>query len=172
MSFSLVPDYSFCRVTDILPDFLKSQGIRFLMMDLDNTIAPYGQNMLSENVLRWAEAVVESGVELYFVSNSKKYGRVEHFADSLKNIGYIKAAGKPSPKGVLAAMSAAGRTKKESALVGDQVFTDVLAANNGSVTSICVKPIKFTNPFLAIRYFFEIPFRAMCKNKMERIAHE
>ena len=53
------------------------------------------------------------------------------------------------------------------ALVGDQIYTDTIAANLAEVTSLLVYPIKFTNIFLRIRYWAEIPFRALCKNKME-----
>jgi len=63
-------------------------------------------------------------------------------------------------------MKIAGFSSDVSALAGDQVFTDTLAANLAGVVSISVRPRRFTNPLLKLRYFIELPFRAMCKNKM------
>jgi hypothetical protein len=72
---------------------------------------------------------------------------------------------KPSPKSLLQAMETAGFGADVSALAGDQIMTDALAANRAGIVSIIVRPRRFTNPFLALRYYIEVPFRAMCKNK-------
>jgi len=164
MSFSPVPDFSFRDVTGITPDFLNQLGIKFLMLDMDNTIAAYGTRAPSVEVAQWVTEIKKSGVELYIVSNSIRKGRAEEFARIL-DIGFIKGARKPSPKGIRKAMSETGFDTHESSLVGDQVYTDVLAANRAGVVSIVVRPIRFSNPTLAIRYAMELPFRALCKNK-------
>ena len=165
MSFSLIPQYSFRDITDITPDFLGSRGIKFLMLDLDNTIADYSESKPSKNVARWTKDVIGSGIELTIISNSVRKGRVEAFADSL-GIGFVMRARKPSPKSVLQAIDAANHTACESALVGDQVFTDTIAANRAGIMSIIVRPRSFTNIFLALRYAIELPARALCRNKM------
>ena len=165
MSFSPVPQYSFRELTDISPEFLKKLGIKFLMLDLDNTIAAYSEHSPADSVSRWSMEIKDSGIELAVVSNSVREGRVEAFAEALK-INYIKGASKPSPKVVVQKMGESGFTPDNSALVGDQVYTDVLAANRAGVTSIIVYPRRFTNPFLAIRYVLELPFRAMCRNRI------
>ena len=159
MSFSLVANQSFKKLTDITPEHIKSRNISFLMLDLDNTIAPYGALKPDDSVLNWIKDIKNSGIELFIVSNSKRPDRVESFARQMQ-IGYIKNACKPSVKGIQKAMKMCGKTPDESALCGDQTFTDVLGANRAGITSFLVHPIKFTNPFLAVRYFFELPFRA------------
>jgi len=171
MSFSPVPDFSFRDVTGIKPDFLSQLGIRFLMLDMDNTIAAYGTRSPTEEVLQWVAEIKKSGVKLYLVSNSIRKGRAEEFAGIL-DIGFIKGARKPSPKGVRKAMSETGFDAHESSLVGDQAYTDVLAANRAGVVSIAVRPIRFSNPALALRYALELPFRALCKNKRNGKKHE
>ncbi|MDR1217697.1 MAG: YqeG family HAD IIIA-type phosphatase [Oscillospiraceae bacterium] len=160
MSFSPVPAYSFEALTDIPADFLRSIGVTFLMLDLDNTIAPYSSDKPDDGVLRWADALRAGGISLFIVSNSRKRGRAERFAESLR-VGYINAARKPSPAGVLAAIRNCGAAPGSSALVGDQIYTDTLAANRAGVTSILVKPIRLSNAFLAARYGLEAPFRAL-----------
>ena len=76
-------------------------------------------------------------------------------------IGAILIEGnKPSPAGVIEAMSEACFKAEESAFAGDQIFTDTLAANLSGVVSIAVRPLCFSNPFIALRYGLEAPFRA------------
>ena len=160
-----MPQYSFRDVTDVSPDFLNKAGIKFFMLDLDNTIAAYDESSFSDDVALWAAGIKESGIRLFIISNSLRKNRVKAFAQSL-GVSYIMGARKPSPKGLLRAIASANASVGESALVGDQVFTDVLAASRTGVISIVVRPRRFTNLFLALRYAMEVPFRAMCKNKM------
>jgi len=164
MSFSPVPRYSFRELTDVSTEFLTSLGIKLLMLDLDNTVAAYSEHSPTDSIAKWAAAIMGSGIKLVIVSNSIREGRVDAFAEALR-ITFIKGASKPSPKGVVKLMEELGFNPDESALVGDQIYTDTLAANRAGVVSIIVKPRRFTNPFLALRYALEAPFRAMCRNK-------
>jgi len=165
MRFSLIPQYSFREITDLTTDFLAQLGIKFLMLDLDNTIAAYDEHVLSDNIVKWITALQENGITLFIISNSKRRQRVESHSLSI-GAGFIMESYKPSPKSLLKAMEVSGFTPDTSALAGDQILTDTLAANRAGVISLIVRPKRFTNPFLAIRYFIEIPFRALCKNKM------
>lgn len=163
MRFLLVPQFSFRSVTEISPDFLSRLGVGFLMLDLDNTIAAYSEPIPADDVVKWSSDMAACGVKLFIISNSRRTGRVEVFAESL-NIGFMKAARKPSPYGMLRAMKDAGYKKNESALIGDQVYTDALAANRAGIVSIVVRPRSLKNPFLALRYALETPFRALVRN--------
>ena len=162
MSFSPVPRFSFHRITEIPPCFANGLGVSFIMLDLDNTIATYNEHAPSDDVRKWADEMAASGVELFIVSNSRREKRVKAFAEAL-NIGFIKAARKPSPEGLLCAMKTAGYGVGESAFIGDQVYTDALAANRAGIISIIVRPRSLKNPFLALRYALESPFRAARK---------
>jgi len=164
MSFPLVPQYSFRNITDVSPAFLDRLGIKFLMIDMDNTIASYGQRLPSDDVKRWAAEMKDFGVELFIVSNSSNKSRVERFAETF-GIGFIMRAFKPSPRGLLRAMATSGYSADQSSLIGDQVFTDALSANLAGVVSMVVRPLRIKNPLLALRYALEIPFRAFCKNR-------
>jgi len=165
MIYNAVPRYSFRDITDITPDFLTTRGIRFLMLDLDNTVAAYSEHSPAKEVALWTAEMKNNGIELYFISNSIRKKRVDSFAEAL-GIGFIKGASKPSPNGLLQTMDTTGFLHGESAFAGDQVFTDTLAANRAGIVSIIVRPRRFTNPFLALRYGIEAPFRALCKSKM------
>ena len=158
MSFSPLPGFSFRSLTEVTPDFLIAHGIKFLMLDLDNTLAPYGELQPTQAVIKWVNSIKTAGITLFFISNSKKPTRVEVFSHSL-GIEYLKEARKPSPTKLLHAISKSGYDKCEAALVGDQIYTDVLAANRAGVISIIVKPISLKNPLLALRFACESPFR-------------
>jgi len=162
--FSLIPNYSFRCITDVSTDFLEQLGVKFLMLDLDNTIAAYDEHVLSDEISGWITDVKNSGVELFVISNSTREKRVSSHSE-LIGAGFIMQSGKPSPKGLHEAMEKAGYNPDVSALAGDQILTDTLAANRAGVVSIIVRPRRFTNPFLALRYYAEVPFRMMCKNK-------
>ena len=156
MSFSLFPDRKFQDVSSITPEDLRALGVSLLILDVDNTIAPYKTLTLETSVVEWASRMKPAGVSLYIVYN--KGERPEAFA-SLLGVPYIKHAGKPNPRGVRQALAQTGVPPDRAALVGDQIYTDTVAANLAGVRMLLVEPIKFTNIFLAIRYFFELPFR-------------
>jgi len=166
MSFWPIADMIFDKLADISPENLRGRGIKLLILDIDNTISPYRINEPSEEIKHWVKKMKSSGIKLFFVSNNHG-SRPAVFSEKL-GIPYIKAAAKPSRKGVLTAMERCGCTRSETALVGDQSYTDVLCANRSGVTSILVRPISLKNPLLAIRYFFELPFIMAAKEKYRK----
>ena len=165
MSLSLIPEYSFSRVTDISPEFLKEKKIKFLMIDLDNTLAAYDEHYPSDDIHKWLSNIKDSGITPAIISNSTRVIRVYTFAEAF-DINSAEYARKPSTGNMLHLMETSGYQENESALIGDQIFTDVLAANKAKVLSIIVKPRKFTNIFLFLRYGIEKPFRSLARNKM------
>jgi len=167
--FSLIPQYSFRDITDVTTEFLEQSGIKFLMLDLDNTIAAYDEHVMSDDIMQWIESIKNSGTELFIISNSTRMHRVKSHSESI-GTEFIMASCKPSPKSLHDAMEASGFEPGISALAGDQILTDTLAANRAGIVSIIVRPRSFTNPFLALRYFIEVPFRAMCRNKHNKSA--
>ena len=164
MSFSLRPKYYIESLLSLTPQMLKERGIDLLVLDLDNTVSPYDEQYPTEAVLSWTEDMKQGGIQLYFVSNSKKI-RPDVFAKAM-DIPFIKHARKPSPKYIRKAAEDTGVPLSRTALAGDQIFTDVLGANLAGVSSVLVRPIKFTNPFLALRYYVEMPFRITVKYKL------
>ncbi len=172
MSFSLVADHAFRRLIDVSPEFLLSRNIDLLLLDLDNTLAPYDEPLPSEETVAWASEMRAAGVTLFFVSNSHRPGRVEAFAEKL-DIGWITDAGKPSPKAVRRALEICARPRERTALAGDQIFTDILCAGLSGITGILItpitfRPLKLSNILRALRYVGETPFRLLCRNKTWR----
>ena len=163
MSFSLLPAMICDSVFNLSPAFLKANGIRLLMLDFDNTIVPYTTNIPTEQVISWLQRLKQSEIRLCVVSNSKK-GRVRTFCAEY-DIDCITHATKPFPKGIRACMARWGMKPTECALVGDQVFTDVLGANGCGVKSILVKAIDNHNFWLKARHVLELPFIYLAKKR-------
>ena len=164
MIFPLVPQYALHEFSVVSPVFLKMLGVKFLMLDLDNTIAMYNECLPTDLACQWVAEMKNNNIELFFVSNSKRKSRVEAFAEAL-GIGYISRARKPSPNSLLSVMESLGFRPDEAALLGDQIFTDTLAANRAGVISIIVHPLSMKNPLHSLRFAIEAPFRAACKCK-------
>ena len=136
----LAPDYYFETYAGASVEFLKNAGIRALVLDIDNTLEPYENAEPSEAVRAWFSALSESGISAAFVSNNGKE-RVERFNKDLGNIAYYKAK-KPFPFKIKRAMREMGVSKKETLFMGDQIFTDVLAARFAGIRVALVPPIK------------------------------
>ncbi len=157
--FSLLPWKQADSIYDLTGPTMALAGIRFLMMDLDNTLCPYSQSQPDDRLRAWQAELEAAGVTLFLLSNSRKPTRAANFAQSM-GIRFMGHAGKPKVGGYLRAMEENGFTPKESAMVGDQIFTDTLGANRAGIRSILVKPISLSgNPGRYLRYWAELPMR-------------
>lgn len=134
------PDYYFETYAGASVEFLKNAGIRALVLDIDNTLEPYENADPSEAVRAWFSALSEAGISAAFVSNNGKE-RVERFNQDLGNIAYYKAK-KPFPMKINRAMREMGVSRSETLFMGDQIFTDVLAARFAGIRVALVPPIK------------------------------
>ena len=165
MSFSPIPRGVYPSVTAIDPGALARRGVRLVLADLDNTLVPYKVTEPPAEVVAWKEALEEQGIQLFLLSNSRKPGRAQRFAQKL-GIPYQGHSGKPTKAGYLRAMERMGCTPRETVMVGDQIFTDTLGANNAGVTPLLVEPIRLAgNPGRYIRYALETPFRLLGRGR-------
>lgn len=160
MRFSPVPTERCRSIYDLDIEALRRRGIRLLLLDLDNTISLYRDKLPSAALRAWIAALQTAGITPYILSNSRKSTRVIDFAAAL-SLPYRRRAGKPNTKGFLAAMEEMGASKRETAMVGDQIFTDILGANRAGIRAILVRPLQLDTPFRLLRYGIETPFRRL-----------
>ena len=165
MPLSLIPRGVYPSVTDISPKALAEKGIKLVLADLDNTLVPYRVTRPPEPVVAWKRELEARGIRLFLLSNSRKPGRAQRFAEQL-GIPYQGHSGKPKKAGYLRAMERMGARPEETVMVGDQIFTDTLGANNAGVTPLLVRPIRLAgNPGRYLRYAVETPFRLLGKRR-------
>ena len=165
MSFIPFPNGFYESVLDIRPEDLRRRGITLLLADLDNTLVPYKTPLPTQELKQWKEELAAGGVELFLLSNSRRPGRPKRFADAL-GIDFIGHAGKPKQGGYQRAMERTGRTAGQTAIVGDQIFTDILGGTLAGITTILVWPIRLAgNPGRYLRYWVETPFRIVARRR-------
>ena len=138
---NLVPDRCFATYRDLTPAILKEDGIRAILLDIDNTLAPYEQPEPDEAIRAWLTALAAAGIGVAFVSNNNE-ARVSLFNRTLGLPAYPHAK-KPLRSGVSKALAALGADPAETALMGDQIFTDVGAARASHLSrAYTVPPIR------------------------------
>ena len=134
----LTPEYIFRKIECIHPDFLARQGIRALVLDVDNTLTGDGSQQLDPGVSAWLEAMRAAGVSLTIVSNNTGR-RVRPFARRI-GLAWVPLACKPLPPGLMTARRRLGVARRQMAMVGDQIFTDRLAAGLYGIRCLYVLP--------------------------------
>ena len=139
MKFTFVPEFCFNTFDMATAEFLKGEGVKGIILDIDNTLEPYENALPGEHVIAWLNSLSENGIRAAIVSNNGKE-RVTLFNEKLGLPAYYKAK-KPFKKNLLRAMSDMATAPEETILMGDQVFTDVWAAHNTGIRAILVPPI-------------------------------
>ncbi len=138
MSLSIRPDYMFRTFDEITPAFLSELGVRAILADIDNTLAPYEQPEPDERIRNWIASLAEAGISIAFVSNNDQE-RVELFNRTLGVPAYWKS-GKPFKKNLIKAMNDLGGTRESTVMLGDQLLTDAMAGHNLGVKAVLIVP--------------------------------
>lgn len=150
----LYPDITFNSIADIDISFLKERGIRFVLLDIDNTLVSYTSPYADDKAKAFLNMLCENAIEYAFVSNNHKK-RVTEFAREFSAF-FVHDSAKPLLFGIKKAMRHLGADKKNTALIGDQVFTDVYAGKRAGLYTIMVNPIQSKEtPFFAVKRWFE-----------------
>lgn len=153
----LKPTFVFKSVTEITTSFLSEKKIKGLILDLDNTLTTHNNPIPAEKVTNWIMQMEQNGIKLMIVSNNTAQ-RVRPFAEMLK-LDFIPRGRKPLSTGFKKAQIAMELPFEHIAIVGDQLFTDILGANLKRVKTIFVYPIELeTSFFFKIKRRLERPF--------------
>ncbi len=126
-------------ILEINPEELQKQGITTLLLDLDNTIVPRHLDEFSPEIETWLTGMRQKGFKLCIVSNNSS-SRVSALAGSLQ-IPWVVRALKPLRRGFLRAIRLVNAAPEETAVVGDQIFTDILGGNTLNMFTILVVPM-------------------------------
>lgn len=127
------------NITKISLKFLNENNIKGLILDIDNTLINFDKEVL-DGAKEWCNKNKENGIKMCILSNTNKIEKVEKVAKKL-DLPYIYFAKKPFKSGFLRAKELLNLEEKNIAVVGDQIFTDVIGANRCKMYSILTKPI-------------------------------
>lgn len=149
----IIADDTFKKVEDISLEYLLSHHIMGVILDIDNTMVIDGQMEVSQSVSAWLQNLE---LPICLLSNGKEQ-RVKHFADTFQ-LGYVYKAQKPSKRGYIRAAELLGiEDHTRIAVIGDQLFSDILGGRMAGCYTIKVEPIDQTaDPFVVkVKRWFE-----------------
>ena len=156
----LMPQYLLADVGELTDAFLEQTGIRGIIFDIDNTLVGFRTaTPTAENLALFAR-LREKGIQIAIASNNNKE-RVGRFAAELGIPAYSRAC-KPLGFALAKIRKGWGLPAKEIALVGDQIYTDMLGGNCAGMITVLVEPIDHKETV-----FFKIK-RALEKPVIER----
>ena len=135
----LYPDAHLNNVREITTNFLQDNKINALILDVDNTLIDYDKN-LPEETIEWAKELKSNNIKLYILSNTNKKEKVKTVAEKLK-IEYMYFAKKPLKTGFKKIQEKLQEKPENIAVVGDQIFTDIVGGNRCKMFTILVEPI-------------------------------
>ena len=155
----VTPDAVAERVEQISMASLAGWGVRGVVLDLDNTLVPWNTADVSDGVLEWVRALTAAGIDACVLTNN--YSRRATGVANAMGIPIIKAAFKPSPAAFRAALRVMGLDAAQAAVVGDQLFTDVLGGKLVGMRAILVEPLS-SREFFTTRFvrWLERPVRS------------
>ena len=149
-----IPDYMFDNVLRIKPEFFADNGIRFIVSDIDNTLATYDEPIACEEIRDWLDRVEASGVRIAFISNNNE-DRVYMF-NSVHGYLTQSRAGKPGTRKLKKLLKRMGAERSAACMIGDQIFTDFLCAHRAGIRALMVRSMDVTGrPFLKFKKYFE-----------------
>lgn len=151
----LYPTIMLRRVTGITPEMLRKLGVKALILDADNTLTTHNNPVPDSDVLLWLDTMRENGIKLVIVSNNNDR-RIRPFAQQM-NLDYTANALKPLTRGFTATARRLGLMPREIAVVGDQIFTDILGGNLFGAPTILVEPMEpETGPLFRFKRKLEV----------------
>ena len=132
------PEFWLRNVLSIDESFLRDNDIEALILDLDNTLSMHGNPMEEEGITDWLMEMKALGVKMMVVSNNTNK-RVAPLAQKL-GLDFIANGAKPLTFGINKALKSLGSEKPKTAVVGDQIFTDIMGGNFAGTRTILVEP--------------------------------
>lgn len=139
---ALVPDLILESVFAINLDELKRRKIKGLLIDIDNTLVPWGQPNMEAAFVTWVKKAKNEGFQVCLVSNARPE-RTRSFAELL-DIPAVGQAMKPLARAFRKGMALLGLEPGQVAVIGDQLFTDVFGGNRLGLYTILINPLSTT----------------------------
>ena len=137
----LIPRYRFRSILDITPDDIRKMGAEGIGVDIDNVIAPDGTFKYIDGIREWADSIRNSGIPVMIISNGN-YFRVKAVSKYLGNLPFIHLSRKPSPVSLIKAAKRMNIDITKLAMLGDQLFSDIKAANRCSAIPVRIDPVE------------------------------
>ena len=148
------PDATYLTYRDVTPEALTAAGVTALILDIDNTLAPYEQPEPDDAIRAWLDGMRAAGIRAGFLSNNHGE-RVTLFNETL-GLPVLFDAHKPLTKKARRMIALLGATPQVTVFLGDQIFTDIWTAHRVGARGFLVPPIKDkTDPLTRFKRWLE-----------------
>ena len=137
------PDLYVSKITKVTPELLQRHHLRGLILDIDNTLTHHNSQQVGQDVLDWIQQMRAQGIALTIVSNNNR-PRVTPFAAKL-GMDFVANGCKPLPFGMKKAVARLQLPKEQIAVIGDQIYTDIVGGNAAGLFTILVEPFEQEN---------------------------
>lgn len=162
-----LPNLMLKDVTEIDEALMKRYNIKALILDVDNTLTTHGSQAVQQAVLDWLALMKKKNVQLMIVSNNTNE-RIKPFAEKL-GIEYVAMGCKPMTRGFTLAQRKFGIDKKQIAVIGDQIYTDIVGGNLKGCFTILVTPFQLEkNRFFKLKRWLEAGHIKRYKQRISR----
>ncbi len=132
-------------ITSIDHNEIYIRGLRSLLLDVDGTLLSKNSSCLDKNVFSWVQKLKKVH-KIYLISNNPSFSRIQAVAKEL-DLPFIHKALKPRTYFLIKALNEMGSDINEAAIIGDRIFTDVLAGNRIGIYTILVRSIEKGNRY-------------------------
>lgn len=126
-------------ILTLTPEMLQQHQLKGLVLDVDETLVPFRMAQASPEIVDWA-AGIKQVAHLFLVSNNLSEARIQGIAHALQ-VPFLYGASKPSRRKLRQAVAAMGLPVEQVGMVGDRLFTDMLAGNRLGLFTILVEPM-------------------------------
>ena len=126
-------------ITHLTPELITKHNLKGLILDVDETLIPWREHKLSPELIEWANEIRQYS-DIWLVSNNISESRIRRVAQEI-DVPFLYGAGKPSRRKLKIAAEAMKLPLSQIAMVGDRLFTDVLAGNRLGLFTILVEPM-------------------------------
>lgn len=150
----LCPDLMVDSVLEIDGDWLSRRHVKGILLDVDNTLLARDRSDVPEKVGAWVKGLSDRGVGACIISNnwSSRVGAVANQLD----VAFVAPAIKPLPGAFRRGLAELGTTAADTAVVGDQLFTDVLGGKRLGLMTVLVRPVSSADlPYTRLLRVFE-----------------
>jgi HAD superfamily phosphatase (TIGR01668 family) len=163
----ITPSLIVQHVRDISPGLLAERGIRAVVCDLDNTVVAYRSDAITDEVSAWLRELKAAGIGVCIASNTLRLSRLSRVAAAGGMLHVPGNAGKPGTHGLRCALALLGTAPEETAMVGDQVFTDIVAGNRLGLMTVLVNPLS-PHEFFGTQYISRPAERLVLRGLLQR----
>ena len=148
---NFIPDVYQKSIYHIDYEKLLDDGIKCILFDLDNTCVPYKDKEPNKRLIELFEMLKDMDFKLIIFSNATKK-RIAPFKKAL-NVDCLARAGKPNKKNFLKILKLFNYNLSDVAIVGDQLYKDILGGNRIGIKTILVNPMSLDDMIIT-KYIF------------------